>query len=199
VAEVTQEETLLVLKEVVEIFSELKISYFVGGSVASGAHGEFRSTNDIDIVCSLDRAQVAPFIKLAQAKFYADEEAISQAVFDSRSFNIIHNETFIKVDIFTKTGPLEKAEMERATELIALGDRLSARIATSEYIVLAKLRWWELGGRVSDRQLRDIRGVLSVADKKLDKSYLDRWAKELGLYELLQEITDKRLQNSSSS
>src|SRR5207245_4722803 len=58
--------------------------------------------------------------------------------------------------------------------------------ASPEDTVLAKLDWYRLGGGVSDRQWRDLLGVLKVQGARLDGGYLDRWAAELGLEDLLQ-------------
>ena len=57
--------------------------------------------------------------------------------------------------------------------------------ATPEDMVIAKLDWFRKGGGVSDRQWRDILGVLKVQAGGLDSEYLQHWARELGLTELL--------------
>jgi hypothetical protein len=55
------EDVLSALGAVVNALNQLDISYFVTGSLASGARGEFRATNDVDIVAALSDAQVEPF------------------------------------------------------------------------------------------------------------------------------------------
>jgi len=57
-------------------------------------------------------------------------------------------------------------------------------VATAEDIVLHKLHWYKIGGEVSERQFRDVLGVLKVQGDDLDREYLDRWAEALGLREL---------------
>jgi hypothetical protein len=52
-------------------------------------------------------------------------------------------------------------------------------------VVLSKLRWYRLGGEVSDRQWRDVLGVLCAQAGRLDLEYLRRWAKEQGTLDLL--------------
>jgi len=55
-------------------------------------------------------------------------------------------------------------------------------------IVLSKLRWYEMGGRVSERQWLDILGVVKVQGDSLDRSYLVRWSKVTGVSDLLERV-----------
>jgi len=56
-----------------------------------------------------------------------------------------------------------------------------------EDTVLAKLEWFRLGGEVSDRQWRDVLGVLKVQGERLDLVYLRRWAAALRIADLLEQ------------
>ena len=49
------DDLLDALTPVVRTFERLGVAYLVGGSVASAAHGEFRATNDVDLVADLAR------------------------------------------------------------------------------------------------------------------------------------------------
>jgi len=57
-----------------------------------------------------------------------------------------------------------------------------------EDIVLFKLRWYRLGGESSEKQWTDILGVLRTQRDRLDEAYLDRWAREIGVLDLLVRI-----------
>jgi hypothetical protein len=58
-------------------------------------------------------------------------------------------------------------------------------VKTPEDTILRKLLWYEGGGAVSDRQWRDVLGVLRVSGAMLDDRYLDDWAARLGVDALL--------------
>jgi hypothetical protein len=58
-------------------------------------------------------------------------------------------------------------------------------VYTPEDILLQKLRWYRLGDEVSDRQWRDILGIVMVQGDRLDEPYLRRGARILGVTDLL--------------
>src|SRR5258707_5286408 len=94
--------TLIVrtLTQVVEAMEQLAIPYHIGGSVASSLYGEFRPTQDVDIVADLRLAHVRSFVKLLDQDYYIDEDAVRDAIRQRSSFSLISNETFMKVDAF---------------------------------------------------------------------------------------------------
>lgn len=61
-----------------------------------------------------------------------------------------------------------------------------AQVASAEDIILAKLVWYRSGGEVSERQWRDVIGILNVQAGKLDFDYLDEWARKLTVIDLLE-------------
>ena len=103
------------------------------------------------------------------------------------SFNLIHLQSMFKVDIFVaKPRLLDRQQLERREAWIADAETgRSLYVATAEDTVLAKLVWYRLGGEMSDRQWRDILGVLSVQGRRLDVDYLGNSAVELQVDDLL--------------
>jgi hypothetical protein len=73
-----------------------------------------------------------------------------------------------------------------ALERLGVPYLIGGSLASAEDIVLAKLEWYQMGGKVSDRQWRDVLGVLKVQEGRLDLAYLRRWARELGVADLFE-------------
>ena len=139
---------------------------------------------DVDLVAELEESHVTPFVEALRAAFYVDEEAVADAVRRRSSCNLIHLATAFKVDLFVRRErSFSRSEMERR-ERVNVGG-LTLPIATAEDSVLTKLEWFEKGGRVSDRQWRDVLGVIKGRGRGLDIAYLERWASDLGVRDLL--------------
>lgn len=100
----------------------------------------------------------------------------------------IHRESMFKVDVFLPSPrPFLQAQLERAErQTFSLETEISAKFASPEDTILAKLEWHRMGGEVSDRQWRDIIGVLKTRAGELDLDYLRKWAAELHVSDLLE-------------
>ncbi len=181
-----------VLLLVVAALERLGVSYAIGGSFASSAHGIPRSTNDIDIVAELNPKHALPLAKVLQPEFYADEVAIARAIRERRSFNVIHVDSSFKVDVFVAKGEAFDRAQLAGRRLVAIAENLDHQVyvASPEDTILAKLVWYKKGREVSDQQWRDIQGVLRVQAGKLDLDYIKKWAAELGVSELLDRALD---------
>ena len=183
------ENPFAVLSLVVSILDQQRITYALVGSLASSIHGMYRSTSDIDILADVKSEQVIPLLNALQKDFYVDESAVRDAIDRKQSFNAIHFDSVFKVDIFIpKSDDFSNKQIERR-ELKKLSPDLKQMIyvATAEDTILAKLRWFNSGGRVSNSQWRDVVGILGASSKKLDFDYLHDWAANLGISDLLEK------------
>ena len=63
---------------------------------------------------------------------------------------------------------------------------LPVHVAPPEYVVLRKLAFYREGG--SEKHLRDIRGILALADPPLDRDLLLRRLADAGLDALFRKI-----------
>lgn len=180
-------DALQVTQLVTTVFDSLDIRYVIGGSLASIVHGMLRTTMDVDIVADLRFEQVSLFISGLQGAFYADEQMIHQAIERRSSFNLIHLKTMFKVDIFVpKERPFDQQQLNRRISE-QVGDSADERlwVLTAEDIILAKLDWFRLGGGVSERQWRDILGIMKTQQAALNIDYLQQWANSLDVADLL--------------
>jgi hypothetical protein len=174
------------LGPVVDALDALGRRYRVGGSVASSALGVPRSTIDVDIVCELGAGDVEAFVSALASAFYVDADMIRDAIARRASFNLVHLETMMKVDVFIARGGLyDRTSLERVVRKSLDESSRAYDLATAEDVVLRKLEWYRLGNEISERQWRDAIGVLQVQSDALDREYLEHWARELGLGDLL--------------
>ena len=181
---------------VTEALEQLSIPYAVGGSLASSLHGVMRSTLDVDIVADMRLEHIQSLVDALSQEFYVDDEMIRDSIQHHSSFNLIHYETAFKVDIFIlKPRAFDRMQLERRqTSIIAMEPEASIYLTSPEDTILAKLEWYRMGSEVSDRQWRDILGVLKTRAGELDLDYLRKWAKELKVADLL----DRALNDSGN-
>jgi len=171
----------------VEALEELGVPYHIGGSVASSLYGLPRLTIDVDIVADLRQGHVRPLIDQLQTDYYIDEDMIRDAIRHQSSFNVIHQDTILKVDIFIpKSRLFDQEELRRAQQEVLSEGTRPFNIASPEGTILNKLEWYRMGGEVSDRQWNDILGVLKVQGTSLDIDYLQKWAANLKVTDLLE-------------
>jgi len=178
---------------VIDALEKLAITYYVGGSLASSSYGAYRATADADLVADIYPAHVEDLVNALSPEFYIDAEMIKDAIQRRSSFNLLGYKIFAKIDIFIpKDRPYSRAAFER--RVLRQIDPDSGRevyVASPEDTVLAKLEWYRLGHEVSERQWKDVRGVLSEQQKTLDLAYLRRWAAEIGVADLLSRALDE--------
>lgn len=183
-------DILAAIRTVAEAFEKLGIPYFIGGSIASSAYGIARATLDIDMVSHLKPQHARSLVELLESSYYIDEDMISDAIRKHSSFNLIHLETMVKVDVFVaKDEPYQREALRRRRKdtLDESQEAPGFYLVSSEDIILSKLEWYRKGGEVSERQWYDVLGVLKVQEASLDMGYLRRWASELKLTDLLEQ------------
>ncbi len=181
----TVNEALEAIRPLIAVFERLGVSYRVGGSVASSWHGIGRSTMDVDLTANLELSQVDSLVAGLQDAYYADAELIREALEHGQSFNLIHLETYFKVDVF----PLQAREYEqRSFSRVVVVQQIN--FVSAEDIILKKLEWYRLSGG-SERQWRDVIGVLNIQQGKLDMAYLQHWAMEIGVSDLLERVLEE--------
>ena len=179
--------TLDVALGVAAAIESLGIRYFVGGSVASSLQGEPRATNDIDLVLDISPAQVTELVAALGPDYSVDVDALVDAVRRRSCCNAYYLPLFTKIDLFAcGTAPFDREELARSTRVRVRGEGEELCVKSPEDTVLRKLSWYRGGGESSTRQWRDVVEVLRVSGAVLDDGYLDRWAAELRVADLLQ-------------
>lgn len=169
--------------------NQLGWPYAVTGSVGSMFYAEPRFTNDIDVVVHIPVGG-APLLREAfpEPDFYRPsvEEISLEAARPSRGhLNVIHLGSGLKADLYLAgVDPLSAWALSSA-RTIPVAD-LPVRVAPPEYVILRKLSFYQEGG--SEKHVRDIRGVLALANPPIDRDLLLRRLAEAGLSDLFQRL-----------
>jgi hypothetical protein len=163
------------------------VDYLVGGSLSSSFFGEPRATLDIDLVVRLTEQRIPELLSSLGDEFMADPKAIARAVRENSGTNIFHLDSNVKVDLFMLgSSPFEQGQMRRRRRVrVGTAPDRFLYTYTPEDIVLQKLRWFRLGGSVSDRQWRDVISVLRTFGQPFDVNYLHEGAVAFAVTDLL--------------
>lgn len=107
-------DALNAVMPVIAEFDRLGVPYYIGGSLASSAHGIMRATVDADLVADLKPQHVDPLVEALRADYYIDGRMIRGAIAERSCCNLIHLATSFKVDIFVLRGrPYDRAGPQR--------------------------------------------------------------------------------------
>jgi hypothetical protein len=172
---------------IAELLERLGVPYHVGGSIASSAHGMYRASADIDVVIDPTADQLSQLAHALEPEFYVSRPAMTEALSHRSTFNAIHDRTSFKIDFFIKgAAPFDAEELRRSIRQV-IGDEPghTVLLKSPEDTILRKLEWFRRGGEASERQWQDVLSILAAARGQLDETHLERWARELGIADLL--------------
>ncbi|TWT86331.1 hypothetical protein Mal64_38720 [Pseudobythopirellula maris] len=183
-------DQLDLLRLVVETLDRLGVDYAVVGSFASGAWGEPRLTQDIDLVVDLDVFDAESICNAFHADdFYVSKTAAHEAVECRGQFNLLHPASGNKIDfMIAGDSDWSRTQLSRCIQAPLLPEKY-VKVAAPEDVILAKLIYYREGG--SEKHVRDITGILVTGAVEIDRQYLDRFAEQLGVEEEWRSILQK--------
>ncbi len=169
------------------VLESLNIPYYITGGVCAIAYGDPRTTRALDIVVEVERSQIMPMVdQLEAAGFYCPPSAVEDIQSGrARTLSVTHRQLILNADIVLNDDTaFDRSKMaRRRLEAIGLDESERFWLASPEDLILAKLLW----GRQSqsEKQWRDVLGILKVQGDRLEFAYLTQWAARLDLIELL--------------
>jgi hypothetical protein len=173
-----------VIRDVTRRFEDAGIPHMLTGSLAMNYYSLPRMTRDIDFVVEARAEDVDKILSAFESDYYVEGIAISRAISHQRSFNMIHNEAFIKVDcIIRKASEYRQLEFSRRQQ--AKIQDVQVWLVSKEDLIISKLVWAR--DSHSELQLRDVKNLVASG---YDVEYLDRWIRKLELNSLLQECLE---------
>jgi hypothetical protein len=183
------EDPIYLARKISALLDLLNIPYYIGGSVASSFQGEVRFTEDIDLVINIQSNQVQSILNAFSKDFYISDTALNDAISGrTSSFNVIDFETVEKADMFVMRNDafaISKMERRQLYTPVNRSESDAIYLCSPEDTILQKLVWYRMTKNESQRQWRDVLGVLKLQGDRLDFDYLQKWSIELNLRELL--------------
>ena len=181
----TMQNELDILRDITKRLSEGRIEYMLTVALAMNYYAHPRMTRDIDLVVALGPKDADMLVALFEDDYYVPRNAVSRALANGSLFNLIHNESIIKVDcIIRKNSEYRHLEFERRRQVDF--DDIRVWIVSKEDLIISKLYWAK--DSHSEFQLRDVRNLLKSG---YDATYLQTWTDKLGLESLLKECLDE--------
>ena len=173
-----------IVRDISQRFEQARIPYMLTGSMAMNYYAQPRMTRDIDIVIAITPEDVGRISALFRPDYYVNEQNIRESLDHQSIFNLIHQESVIKVDcIIRKSSEYRRIEFERRQK-ISIVD-FTTFIVSKEDLIISKLAWAK--NSHSEVQLNDVRNLLATG---YEAAYLRRWTRELRLDNLLNECLE---------
>ncbi len=164
------------------VLEDAGADYFISGSMGAMVYGEYRSTNDVDIVVDLRYGHLHAFREIfQQPEYYFSPDAAREAMERCTQFNVIHNPSGLKVDFMIPDESAFNASRFKRVRGFEMLPGRRVNVSAPEDVILKKLEFYKLGG--SDKHLRDIASMIRFSGSSFDGEYLERWASTLGVTE----------------
>jgi hypothetical protein len=174
-------ELRALLERLVRMLDSSGVPFMIAGSFASTAHGLPRTTQDLDVVIDPPTPEALDSLvgSMSPDDYYVDLDAARGALRRRAMFNVIDHASGWKVDfIVRKNRAFSRDEFARRMPITLLD--VPVFVASPEDTIVAKVEWSQQSGG-SERQRRDVAGIVATMGEQLDREYVERWVRDLGL------------------
>lgn len=177
------------LKDITSLLQRSHIQYMITGSLSVIFYGRPRASHDIDFIVEAKKKDIPriknAFLTLPQNEFIVDASMIEDAIIHKFQFNILHLPTMLKLDFWLLTeSEFDKTRFKRRKTIHVFSQKMT--FASAEDTILIKLLWYN--DSKIEKHLIDAAFVYQIQEKKLDKKYLQTWAKKQNLENLLHQL-----------
>lgn len=181
----TPADPIALARRIAAVLEHLDILYVIGGSVAASLYGEPRSTLDLDVMIRATEEQVTALVDALREDFFVNDEEAIGAVRHTSSFNAIEFASSMKVDFFIAENEQFARDQLARRRSVTIGAGSPLHFYAPEDLIVRKLLWYRAGGEQSERQWRDVLGILRISGQRLDMDSLRDAAKERRVEDLL--------------
>ena len=183
-------ELLAVMHPVRCTLEDLRVPYYLGGSIASSLHGMQQLAQDIDLVVDLDDQVLPSLFAVLREHYLFNEGEARKAVREHRAFPLIHLGSLMKVDVVFPKRDAFAPSMRPLIRGYTLDKRYPPiQVASATEMLLFKVRRYQrdeqarTDGMQDDAEWNDILGMLKVQGPDLDPALLLEWAGKLDVRE----------------
>lgn len=171
-----------IVRDVSARLDQAGIGYMLTGSMAMNYYAQPRMTRDINIVVALQPGDTDRVVRVFSPDYYVAREAVDSSIARHSLFNLIHNESIIKVDCIVRKPTDYRLKEFSRRQRIKIQD-FEIWIVSKEDLILSKLFWAR--DSHSELQLRDVKNLVATG---CDHAYIGRWTNELGVTKLWEEV-----------
>lgn len=144
------------------------------GGLAVSLQGESRTTADIDLMVTIPSAEIQKLARAAQQEGFTVEPELAWTQWVASGFArfwVGPERTGIAIDLMACNSNFLKEVAWRAQHTRLWGEQV--RVAAAEDLLLLKAAAWRA------KDIADVCGILARHERKLDRGYLERWARTL--------------------
>lgn len=171
------------MRDAAAALERLSLRWYLTGSEALARYGTPRQTMDTDVMVEAAADHLdALGHALRQSCYFAEPLRLGNRLMAS----LIRRDGSGKIDLIVRDAdPWGRVAMERrvAWQHPTWGP---VWVSSLEDLLVAKLEW---SAGTSELQLRDCAMLLRMNSGSIDRAYLERWARELGVAHLLADLT----------
>jgi hypothetical protein len=197
-------ELLAVMLPAQRALEDLRMLYYLGGSIASSLHGMQQLAQDIDLVVDLDEQRLPSLLAVLRQHYLLEEDEIWKAVRVRSSFPLIHLDSLMKVDVVLSKHEAFDTFMRQLIRGHTLDERYPPiQLASATEMILFKVQRYQrdersrTDGMQNDAEWNDILGMLKVQGPDLDLALLAEWAGKLDVRKTWQRaLVDAGLQEA---
>jgi predicted nucleotidyltransferase len=169
---------LTVLSELLKVCKDHKMRIVLMGGMAVSVYARPRATYDIDGIISIKKEQINGFLNIVkEAGFRYDKKKPVKFIQSLPFITLCYDNVY--VDLFIANNEFQENVLTRAKKIRF--NKMTLNIISLEDLVLIKLQT----GR--ERDLEDVRDMISENKGKMDLRYLKKWAQLLNVHIFLED------------
>ncbi len=171
---------LTVLSELLKVGQEQKVKIVLMGGMALSVYARPRATYDIDGIISIKKERIEGFLNiLKEAGFRYDKKEPVKFVRGLPFITLCYAKHKTYIDLFIAGNEFQENILARAKKIRF--NKMAFNVISLEDLILIKLQT----GR--ERDLEDVRDMISENKGKMDFKYLKKWARALNIHIFLED------------